>query len=547
MADPTTNLASALEQWLVSLADGGALSLSEILHVLERTRARLSATVDVARLPEDLCNQSEAARVLNVSRQAVHQWVNKGLVRMYSVVDDTGRSLNLVSLGEVAVAANRGRESKFSLSLRRQFDDYLSKIEYLLPTSLVRELANAGSTSGLPSRAEEASRVLREFVTSAMGTTSQQREFSAAGVQMLGRLAPWAEIDPESDFGHLSSSLGLVINSSSGVTGFDSAATSILGLLGCATIGVSMRGSRAGVGKAIAEAAVETWGPSWIPSMLDMAHHIAQLSPSPLTRFTASLSHMGTNAFYRQAQGAGVSIAYGRTPGMLLPQSFYGEPFLSTMVREGNRNPDWAFNQAAATAGLEALGDANVNPFRIFTFERGLLDPSIHGIRRYCFSFSDASSMFRSYAEGLTSSQRREYIDIAVTNLARAMELPFIEIVSIDAPENFDWWKDHIIRASEREIFVGLRDPEARHIAHALLVQTTLLPEVVEAADTDSSMRDRLRVYVKNLEFEIVRDRYEDDLRLGTSRIVKSVTEQLDPESSRERAEREISMLLNGG
>jgi hypothetical protein len=119
-----------------------------------------------------------------------------------------------------------------------------------------------------------------------------------------------------------------------------------------------------------------------------------------------------------------------------------------------------------------------------------------------------------------------------------------MEVTAIDDPADFDWWKDHIIRSSPREILIGMRDERARRVAHALLVQTTVLPDVVEAAASDGSLRNRLRIYVKNLEFAIVDERYRDDVRRQVSRVVKSATETLDETDARSCAEAEVHRLI---
>ena len=128
--------------------------------------------------------------------------------------------------------------------------------------------------------------------------------------------------------------------------------------------------------------------------------------------------------------------------------------------------------------------------------------------------------------------------------LAQTLAQPSVEVTAIDHPRDFDWWKDHIIRSSPREIMLGLREARARQVAHALLVQTTVLPDVVEAAETDGSLRERLRIYVKNLEFAIVNERYQDDVRRGVSRVIKHATESLSDTQARDRAAAEIEKFL---
>ncbi len=47
-----------------------------------------------------------------------------------------------------------------------------------------------------------------------------------------------------------------------------------------------------------------------------------------------------------------------------------------------------------------------------------------------------------------------------------------------------------------------------------------MLPEVIETGAQDAQLRERLRVYVRNLTFDIVDERYTDDLNRGVTRLI---------------------------
>jgi hypothetical protein len=206
----------------------------------------------------------------------------------------------------------------------------------------------------------------------------------------------------------------------------------------------------------------------------------------------------------------------------------------------------WAFSlESSADDGRPAQLESGVNPFRILNYEFGLLDPNIHGIRRYCFSSSDARRDLRRYADALSARDRHRYVEYAVEGLTRTLLAQNVELSAIDAEHEFDWWKDHVIRASEPEVLLGLRDDRARTVAHALLVSTSMLPEVVSAAHTDGALRDRLRIYVKNLEFDVIEARYRDDVRREVSRVLKTGGLQLDESEARSIAESEIHGALS--
>jgi hypothetical protein len=534
----------ALENLALALGRAEAVPLPELIRALERAAERLrTGTVSDAQ-PHDLISQSEAARLLGVSRQAVHQWMQKGTVRSYRSPNGAGRQTAMVSLSEVLAAANRAVEPPFSAALRRQFLDLLTTIGPLLDPELTETLPRAFEPGFAAGRREEAGRVLREFVIAAMGTSSMRDEFTEVGVQMLAGMTPAIGVGDTSSFGRLADHLGLLVHSTGGGSGFDSAATAILGILGCATIGQCIDHPDAGTGRAIAEAAQGMWGDVWIGRLFDVAYQVEELGPAPLARYTTPLSYLGVNRFLRQAQATGVSISYARTPGLLIPEHHYGDAVLADRFAGRRLEPPWRFSAEAAASAERAMTLSQGNPFRIFMFESGLLDASIHGARQYGISAQDCATALRTHLGPLDERARAQYVDSAIDTFAQALAQPFIEVMAIDRPRDFDWWKDHIIRSSPREIMIGLRDTRARQVAHALLVQTTMLPDVVEAADTDTALRDRLRIYVKNLEFAIVNERYQDDVRRGTARVIKRATESLTQSQARDRAAAEVQKLL---
>lgn len=539
-------ISDALERLALTLGESGAVPTGELIRALERAADRLRRREEPATAPGDLVTQAEASRMIGVSRQAVNQWVRKGVLRTYPT-GTPGRGGSRVSLSEVAVAANRRSPVQFSPTRRRELLGFLDLVEDPSTKAIARDLRAFLEDGPEESGYTRESRVLREFVIAAMETGDRQREFTADGVRLLADLRPKFEVDRSTPFGRLAQSLGLLVTSSAGIAGFDSPATAVLGLLGVATVGTRFSGEDTETAHGLARSAAEVWGDDWAARLYDAAYHCGEPSPPPLARYTASLTYLDNNRFLRQAQTAGVTISYARGPGAVLPQRFYGAPLHDDLLR-GRHRPDrpvWEFSaEAAATIGLPSRNPSAVNPFRVFNYEFGLVDTSIHGIRRYCFSATDARAEFRATLGTLTATQRRIYVETAIGTLARTMALPQIELVAVDRREDFDWWKDHLIRSSEREVLIGLRDEDARRVSHALLVQTSMLPAVVEAADSDSSLRDRLRIYVKNLEFDVIEARYTDDLCRGTARLLKAGGLALSPEESRRLAEAEIDSYL---
>ncbi|WP_067673048.1 hypothetical protein [Nocardia miyunensis] len=546
MDKQTETVAAALERLAITLGENGAVPVGELVRALERAAERLRLRYEPSEAPPDLVTQAEASRVVGVSRQAVNQWVRKGTLRIYESGSAGGRSNPRVSLSEVAIAANRRAPAAFSPVARRELMDFLERIRGIGARDLARSLRDSLTEDSGTGDYSHGSQILQEFVVAAMESGDRKREFTAEGVRRLADLRPEFVLDTTTDFGGLAESLGLLVHSSVGVSGFDSAATALLGLLGVATVGTRFCGDDTAVAHTIADAAREVWGEDWTARLYDAVSSVGGLRPPPLVRYTASLTYLDNNRFLRQAQSSGVTIAYARGPGAVLPQRFYGAPIHNDILR-GSRldGPVWAFTKdAAAAVGRPTRNPSAVNPFRVFNYEYGLLDGSIHGIRRYCFSTADARAELTTTLGALPSAQRKLYLSTAVETLARTLAQPFIELVAIDAEEDFDWWKDHLIRASEREILIGLRDDDARRVSHALLVQTNTLPSVVEAADSDSALRDRLRIYVKNLEFDVIEARYADDLRRGTARMLKAGGQSLTEDESYAIAKTEIDSLL---
>lgn len=541
------SISEALERLALALGENGAVPLPELVRALERAAERLRTRSVSAELPHDLVTQAEASRAVGVSRQAVNQWVRNGIVRSFVRGGGNGRHAPEVSLSEVAIAANRRtREVPFSAPLRKELLEFLALLDQGSTEALARALRDCVDDDGFPGETREEIRVLREFVLASMGDGEKQHEFTAAGVKMLAEMSPRFPVDKGEPFGRLLDSLGLLVHSSDGTDGFDSPATAILGLLGAATVGAQYPESDADAGRAIADAAAKVWGPEWTLRLYDAAFHIGELRPSPLTRYTASLTYLDNNRFLRQAQASGVSITYARGPGPILPQRFYGAHILSDILA-GVRDETavWKWMPDRGPRARPAEMPSTDNPFRVFHYEYGLLDSSIYGIRRYCFSAADARDKLLAQLDSLPAEQRPAYLECVIGTLARTLRQPYVELVSIPRREDFDWWKDHIIRASEREILIGLRDERARRTAHGLLVQTSLLPKVVEAANSDGPLRERLRIYVKNLEFDVVDVRYHDDLRRDASRTVKAGGLRLSEDDARALAETEIRALLD--
>ena len=77
----------------------GGLSATEVAEILATTAGEIAPSFTSER-PEDLVPQAEAARVLGISRQAVHQRVAEGRVKGYPNPERPDRA-PMVSLGEV--------------------------------------------------------------------------------------------------------------------------------------------------------------------------------------------------------------------------------------------------------------------------------------------------------------------------------------------------------------------------------------------------------------------------------------------------------------
>lgn len=536
------SISVAVERLALSLGESGAVPVPELVRALERAAERLRTKSVSDELPFDLVSQAEASRAVGVSRQAVNQWVRNGVVRSYSGSGTSGRHGPRVSLAEIAIAANRrSRDVPFSNGRRRELLDFLVQVERGSAAPVAREIQQALEDDSYDNHSPEQVRVLGEFVVASMGLGDQQREFTPEGLQLLTELVPSITVDTNTPFGRLADALRLLVRSADGRSGFDSPATALLSLFGCATVGSLYDGDDAEVGRELARAAQEVWAEDWVERLLDAVFHLGQLRPSPLTRFTASLTYLDNNRFLRRAQAAGVSISYSRGPGPLLPQRFFGAPLLRDLLNDPHRpGRPWAFSSESSHVGRPAQLESGVNPFRVMNYEYGLLDPNIHGIRRYCFSATDARRDLRAYADSLSGRDRHRYVEYAVDVLTRTLLQPNVELSAVDSERDFDWWKDHIIRSSEQEVLLGLRDERARKAAHALLVSTGQLPEVIEAAHTDGALRDRLRIYVKNLEFDVIDARYRDDVQRGVSRVLKTGGLTLDETEARAIAEAEI-------
>ncbi|MCU1483046.1 MAG: hypothetical protein JWQ19_3832 [Subtercola sp.] len=540
------SITTALEQLALALGESGAVPLPELVRALERAGERLRTRTDSVEQPTDLVSQADASRAIGVSRQAVNQWVRNGVLKSYAGGTGASRYGPSVSLSEVAIAANRRtREVPFSATRKRELIEFLTLLQSGPAARLAGQVASLVEAGAVERDVSEHALVLKEFVVASMGEGDEQQEFSPAGVRQLAQMTPPLHVDLDSAFGRLAHSLGLLIVATDGSAGFDSPSTALLGLLGVATVGSQYPGRDADGARGIAGAAQRVWAREWPTRLYEASFHVGELVPCPLVRFTASLTYLDHNRFLRQAQPSGVSIAYSRGPGPLLPERFFGAPILHDMMSgERSSGPVWSFSQRAAELGWPVGIPSTSSPFRLFNFELGLLQGSIHGIRRYSYSGADAGRELKRHADTLSASDRAFYLDQAVSILARTIADSQIELCAVDELDDFDWWKDHIIRSSPREILLGLRDESARKVAHALLVHTTLLPDVIEAAESDGPLRDRLRIYVKNLEFDVISARYSDDLKRGVTRMIKPGGQAIDESAAREMAETEISRLL---
>lgn len=548
MADQAVSIGLTLENMALSLAESGAVSRHELVRVLERTaeRIRMSDLGPTTFLePDDLVTQAEAARVIGVSRQAVNQWIAKGLVSSHEAVDPKGRQTTLVSLSEVAVVGNRRPEGGLSASLKRQFENFLNLLVDKLPANLIDGLVDALTPSNTPARESLSSDLLRAFLVSAMESDAGDGGFTHDTAGMLADLPPLLTIEPSHGYFHLADSMNLLVSSSDNTKGFDSPGTAVLSLLALATVGASMNHTHARIGLQIAGAAESVWANAWIDRLFDLAFQLDELSTPTLVRYTASMSHLTPNRFFRQAQSSGVSISYGRSPGLLLPQSYYGDPLLRDILARRPRPNPWTLSPEALANVQTAAKLPEQNPFRMFTFEKGLLDTTIHGVRRYVFSGEDARQRFRAYSDQLSRTEQIRYRELAELSLAHAMQTSLVDIVSIDKIDNFDWWKDHVIRASDREVVIGLRDARARVVAHAVRVRTSILPEVVAATPMEGMLRERVRIYVKNLDYSMIEERYLDDLRVGSGRLIHATTQKMSRLELEQAAEAEIARMAS--
>ncbi|BBZ31207.1 hypothetical protein MMAD_55020 (plasmid) [Mycolicibacterium madagascariense] len=535
----------ALERLALTLGESGAVPLPELVRALERAAERLRTTAIPDEVPSDLVSQAEASRAVGVSRQAVNQWVRNNVVRSYAG-NGSNRHGPQVSLAEVAIAANRrSREVPFSSGRRRELLDFLGVVEtFTETTAIAANIRDALAENGDEERSPEHIRVLGEFVRASMGVGDQQREFTADGLQLLSDLRPSIVVDDDTVFGSLAQSLRLLIRSGNGIAGFDSPCTALLGLLGAATVGAQYDGAEAEVATNIAVAAEDVWGDDWVARLYDAVFHVAESRPLPLVRYTASLTYLDYNRFLRKAQASGVSINYSRNPGLIVPERLHGAPVFDDIFNRTRIGPHpWNFSSTAAKVGWPSTLDSGVNPFRVFNYEYGFFDPSIHGIRRYCYSTEDVRAELLKNADALPPERRQAYFDVAGDHLVRTLLQPSTELTVVDVLEDFDWWKDHLIRSSPREVLLGLRDERARSVAHALLVSTDFLPQVVEEWRTDDLLSDRMRIYVKNLEFDVIDARYRDDLKRGRVRLIKAGGQQIDEAEAHDLANQEIQFL----
>jgi hypothetical protein len=198
------SISIALERLALSLGESGAVPVAELVRALERAAERLRTKSVSAEVPTDLVTQAEASRSVAVSRQAVNQWVRNGVVRSYAGTGSGGRHGPLVSLAEVAIAANRRtRDVPFSSVRRRELVDFLQQIARGSTTPVAEEILRAIEDESYDSHSPEQTRVLAEFVMASMGLGEQQREFTPDGLRLLSQLEPAITVDTSTSFGQL--------------------------------------------------------------------------------------------------------------------------------------------------------------------------------------------------------------------------------------------------------------------------------------------------------------------------------------------------------
>ena len=542
------SVSQALENLALALGASAAIPRGDLVRALERAAERLRGRGGTDDPPTDLVAQAEAARLVNVSRQAVNQWIRKGTLRAYGAPQANGRG-PLVSLAEVVVAANRWKTEPLSAQLRSELSDFFGALEERSLQAVATQVARSLESDCMPQQPDAAARVLREFLVAAMGAEGRQQEFTRAGVRMLAELPPDVEVDPAGEFGRVAARLGLLIYSVDGRRGFDSPSAAILGLLGTAMARSEVDGRQGHISEGIGAAARSVWGDEWVRRLFDAAFQLGDRVAAPLTRYTAALLYLGCNRFMRQAQSSGVSITYAHSPAALLPQSYQ---FQSTLSLPATASAEWSDSlprwppdddPEALIGGLSSVGASR---FLIFNFEHGLFDDAIHGIRRYCFSAIRAREDFQVCLDGLPKGKRSLYVDLVIATLTRILQRPYVEICSVEPPADFDWWKDHIIRSSAEETVIGLRGERARSIAHALVVPASMLPQIIEAGAADPAQREPLRLYVKNLDYSLIDERYRDDLKRGAVRMIKDASTRLATDAAHDLAAREVRRLLAG-
>ena len=193
MADNTEmSISLSLERLALALGEAGAVPRGDLVRALERAAERLRTGPAQTEPPTNVVSQAEAARFAGVSRQAVNQWVRKGILRTYPpATDGNGRRAPLVSRAEISVAVNRWRTEPVSVASRPQLTSFLQLLERCEGLAATAGAIAAAVEAGPSSqRNEEASRVLREFLVAAMGTAGRQQEFTRAGVRCSPTSAP---------------------------------------------------------------------------------------------------------------------------------------------------------------------------------------------------------------------------------------------------------------------------------------------------------------------------------------------------------------------
>ena len=165
-----------------------------------------------------------------------------------------------------------------------------------------------------------------------------------------------------------------------------------------------------------------------------VAYYADELASPAMTRYAAALVYLGsTGTCARRRPTASVSPMPRIAGCHPAPRAIMAGP---GAVRAAGR-PRAGRTALAVREGLGGFrtaamyGSAN-SPFRIFNFEYGMLDDSIHGIRRYCFSMRHARDELRTFVSGRPRRERRAYLDLAVETFAHVLKKPYMEVATVE-------------------------------------------------------------------------------------------------------------------